>query len=295
MSDSLKQDQRAGDHSTNVQAQHVEIQQHIHQGLTLEEARKEFMALFADNFYRLQSLARETAERRAREITERFLADLMQRNPAGLGTAEDPDFQAVLFTAQREYARSGREELSDMLVNLLVERATAEDAGLLRIALNEALTAAAKLTPAQWDALSFLFRVRVGKSRSATTTQDVVEFVDSEVAPYALGSPDNPMDYHHLECVGCVVTDGFMGSSLANRIGEEYRSLFTLGFPYAKFYDAAIPGDDAVNDLLKPNWRDPENQQFVAMDESALIQDCAALGLSHDKIRKLRGLLHLNP
>src|SRR5690348_8087958 len=114
MTDYLKQNQKAGDHSTNVQAQRVEI--HHHHASSLAEVQQLCMNLFADNFLRLQSIARDTAENRAREITEKFLQELMTRNPAGLEAAAEPDMQAAIFTAQRDYARFGTKQLEDLLV-----------------------------------------------------------------------------------------------------------------------------------------------------------------------------------
>lgn len=53
----------------------------------------------------------------------------------------------MLFSAQKEHARIGDEDLGDLLVQLLVDRTKVRDRNLVQIALNESLEVAPKLTP----------------------------------------------------------------------------------------------------------------------------------------------------
>ncbi len=238
MNDSLKQSQQTGDHSTNIQAQTVEIHHH---GLTVPEVRKEFMALFEANFYRLQSVARETAEQRAKEVTEKFLGELAARNPAGLLAARDPDMQAAVFTAQREYARSGGEDLEQVLVELLVQRATAKD--LPRIVLNEAIAVASKLTEIQLDTLSLLlvFVHDAPIRRVFESWSDLGHYLNGFIGPVIPATADDPGDLMHLKYTGCISTD-LGGKKLSYRIVQAF----------------------AKNARLNTAWRDVGDTSFLA-------------------------------
>lgn len=255
MTDSLKQSQRAGDHSTNVQAQQVEIHHHHHyQGLTpaeaqqvLAEAQRTLMGLFEENFLRLQASARRIAEERAREITETFLAELMERNPAGLECAQDPDMQAVLFTAQRDYARSGSEDLEQVLVNLLVQRTSAASNDLLRIVLNEAVAVAPKLTEDQLDTLSLilLFAHDVPFATDLKTWDDVKSCLSTRVAPFIHPSLSSFALFSHLKYTGTITIDG-SGLTFLPRLAQAFASVEHLKHELDAFQQS-----DALFDILR--------------------------------------------
>jgi hypothetical protein len=277
MNDSLKQNQRTGDNSTNLQAQRIEVHQHL--GLSLAEVKQEFMALFEANFYRLQSIARTTAEQRAIAITERFLAELMQRNPSGLQAADDPDMQAAIFTAQRDYARSGREDLEQVLVDLLVDRATASD--LRRIVLNEAIAATSRLTEPQLDTLSFilLFVHQAPIRYSFETLDDFSEHLKRNVVPLIHDELATAATYFHLKSTGCVSMDSG-GVSIVHRIEMAFPACFSLGF------DPAIVTRDhnMLLDLSIPAFHQPEKLQFKPMDRLTFAIECEKRGVQSDEL-----------
>ena len=95
-----KRSQQGGDNSLNIQAEQVTV----NSGLTIAHVKEIAIEVFEGNFYRLAGLARETADKRVREITDQFIQELAEKNPAGMQAAEDPDFQYSLFTAQKEFA-----------------------------------------------------------------------------------------------------------------------------------------------------------------------------------------------
>jgi len=103
------QTQKAGDSSTNIQAESIAI----HQGVSLEAVRQVALDVFRVNFYELAGEAKDIAQRRAEEITEDFLRKLEQENATGLKQSQQPDFQHALFTVQKEYARCGDKELGE--------------------------------------------------------------------------------------------------------------------------------------------------------------------------------------
>lgn len=111
------QNQNSGDNSTNIQAGTI-----IMQGVSATEARQIALDVYHANFLTLAGEAKDTACKRAEEITEDFLKKLQHENPNGIQKSKDPDFQYSLYTVQKEYAKSGDKDLGDLLVDLLVDR-----------------------------------------------------------------------------------------------------------------------------------------------------------------------------
>lgn len=232
MSDSLKQNQKAGDHSQNLQAQTINIT-----GITVAEARQIALDVFKANAMELAGTARELFERRGREFIERYLDELQRRKPDGLSALKDPDMQYALFVGQQGYARSGSEALGVVLLDLLIERASASPDSLMRIALNESVGAVSKLTPGHWDLLSFLFLVRSGKLLTAETVGEVADYINQKIIPFVSDSTASEADRHHIECVGCATTDWSLASTFVGWLREAYAGIFSAGFEVSRFHE----------------------------------------------------------
>jgi len=86
------------------------------------ERRVVFIDLEQHDGVRVRGAAQQTAETRGNAIADKFLTKLETENPDSLKQAEAPDFQDAFFTVQKEYAKSGDEDLGNLLVNLLVDR-----------------------------------------------------------------------------------------------------------------------------------------------------------------------------
>lgn len=287
MSDSLKQNQKAGDHSTNVQAGRIEIHQH---GLTVPDVRQICLDLFEANFYKLQSVARETAENRAREITERFVQELHARNPAGLESAADPDMQAAIFTAQRDYARFGTEHLEDLLVELLVERSSVSD--LRQIVLNEAIAAASKLTTEHLDLLSLtlLLGHQPPLRYRFDSEADFATYTKRYIAPLIHTDMEYFTGYLHVKSIGCATTD--LGQA---PIAERFRLLFPACFMQGFDSNQLDIESRHMERLVIPYFHHPEGWQFRPMDADTFKETCQELGIPDDKVAGLLLRHHVMP
>ena len=113
------QEQSGGDSSVNIQAAG-----NVQLGLTYEEVRQAALDVFDANFHKLSLAAADIARSRAEHLVEEYLNRLQADAPEALSEMADPDMQYVLYTAQREYARQGDEDLGDLLVQLLVDPGT---------------------------------------------------------------------------------------------------------------------------------------------------------------------------
>ena len=112
--------QEGGENSTNLQGQSIVI----NQGISYLDAKNIAIDVFKANYLELSVKAADTAKQRAEELVDNFLNEVKERNPKAIQTMEDPGMQYAIFTAQKEYAKTGDKDLSDMLVDILVDRAS---------------------------------------------------------------------------------------------------------------------------------------------------------------------------
>lgn len=220
-----KQTQKAGDGSTNIQAEKVIISR----GVTYSEAREIALAVFKNNFLELQDQAAKIAQERAEDITDKFLKRLQNENPKAISQSKDPDFQCSLFTIQKEYARSGDKDLSDLLVDILVERAKEENRNIKQIVLNESLQVAPKLVSDHLVALSLIFLLRYTVNSGIRDLKALEQYLDKYILPFVSLLTMKPTCYQHLEYTGCGSISSFT-TFLSKIFIQSYQGLFSKGF-----------------------------------------------------------------
>ncbi|MCH7625798.1 MAG: hypothetical protein IIC83_07725, partial [Chloroflexi bacterium] len=151
-----------GDESINIHATNVTVSN----GLSIRDAKEIAKAVFEENAVKLKDEAADIASDRANEILDSILTRIHDEKPEAIEAFRRPDVQMAIFAAQKEHARRGNKELADLLVDLLVERVSHTDDGLMSIVLDESLGVASKLTPDQLDILSLIFLLRYTVNRS---------------------------------------------------------------------------------------------------------------------------------
>jgi hypothetical protein len=201
-----KQSQKGGNDCTNIQAHTVNII-----GVTREQAEAIALRVFEENAYRLTDIAREIFDERAKEFRQDLVRELYTRNPSALNSMIDPDMQYGVFRAQRDYARSGDKDLLEMLVSLLIERASEDKRSLLQIVLNECLSVVPKLTAGQLDALSNIFLVRWRRWFAFKDWTELRGFIDGMLTIFIPNLPRDKISYAQLQYLGCVVLPSMLG------------------------------------------------------------------------------------
>lgn len=201
----------------------------VHQGLTYGEAKTVALDVFNANFFKLAEVAKDVAETRAREITERILQRLQDSNPDGLEQARDPGFQYSLFSVQKEYACTGDEALGDLLVDLLVERSREERRSFIQIVLDESIKTAPKLTDGQLAALTTIFLLRYTKNVGISNLDDLVAHLDKVIRPLAGAWAKSAPSFQHLQFAGCGAIE-MMPHDLVEHLKANYGGIFMRGF-----------------------------------------------------------------
>jgi hypothetical protein len=281
-----KQDQQAGDHSVNIQGREITV------GLSYGDARQVAMDVFEANFHRLSRVAAETARTRAEELLDSYIREAASAGLPEIPEAENPDLQYALFTAQREYARSGDKDLGELLVQLLVDRTKQSDRSLIQIVLNESLAVAPKLTADQLDALSLIFLVRYTKHQGLTSLAAFNEYVGKFLLPFATNLPEKDSAYRHLEFASCGTIS--LGSiSISEAMGRTYPGLFSRGFS-EEAVTASSLNIAEVRPALIRCLHNHELLQVAALDHDAISGQCEKLQFSDTVCWGLKNLQTAN-
>lgn len=270
--DISKKSQKSGDDSINLQAEKITI----NTGLSIAHVKEIALDVFEGNFYKLSGIAKETADSRAKEITEKFLTELSEKNPEGLSASEDPDFQHSLFQAQKEYARCGDKELCDILVDILVDRSKEDERSLLQIVLNESLTIAPKLNTTQLDIISCCFNIAYTRNLTLQNKADFCDYLNNGVLVFADAVSEKDSNYKHLEYVGCAAIR--TGSrDIVQILMNSYKAFFSKGFErglldkitreYPQIMSVVIPCLNNVN-LIQAGGMNDETIKVMCAEHS---------------------------
>lgn len=277
--------QEGGENSTNLQGQNIVI----NQGITYQDAKNIALDVFKSNYLELSTKAADTAKQRAEELVDDFLTEVQKRNPESISSMENPGMQYAIFTAQKEYAKTGDKDLSDMLVDILVDRAAQQERNLKQIVLDESLSIVPKLTLSQLDTLTIIFILKYSRNHNVGNLLQLKKYLDDYIAPFTqLLSKENSL-YQHLEFAGCGSIS--LGSAqIESILLTTYKGLFCKGFTKEQI-ESTIPLEN-IKSLIVPCLQDTTKLQLAAIDEDVLEQKATALGLALDQINLLKPFLN---
>lgn len=276
-----KRSQQGGDNSLNIQAEHVSV----NAGLTIAHVKEIAIEIFEGNFYKLAGLARETAETRAREITDQFIQELTEKNPAGMQAAEDPDFQHSLFTVQKEFARCGDKELGDILVDILVDRTKQEERSLLQIVLNESLSVAPKLNSEQLDILACCFNVGYTRKVNIENIAMFANYLENGILIFSDPINSKRSNYNHIEFVGCAAIRTGQ-RDLIEVLTNNYQAIFSKGYPRGAIREI----EDKEPNVIHVHISCPHNPALIqlgGMDDNIVKEMCLGKGISEESTNQL--------
>lgn len=150
-----KQEQKVGNHSTVMQAKGcITVNNN---GLGFTEVKELCLLLLRDNF----PVLREEARKEAELNVKKFLVELESKitdevKNIAFEKFADPDVQATINDAVQSSARKGENSNYDILVDLIVERASKSSDNFKNIVISEAVNLVPKITKEQIAYLSFV-------------------------------------------------------------------------------------------------------------------------------------------
>jgi hypothetical protein len=260
-------------------------------GVSSAEARNIALDVAKATFYELTGLARETMSSRVEEITEKVISKLEKDFPEGLKKATDPDFQHALYTVQKQFGRTGDEDLGGLLVDLLVDRSKEDQRNILQIVLNESLEVAPKLTGAHLALLAVIFLLGYTKNNALDSKKRFGEYLDGHVSHFVGQLVKNVASFQHLAFTGC-------GSvQVGQRALEEiflihYPALFSKGFEPSEIEARSI-SLECQKLYIIPCLNDPSKFQILAMDRQVLDMLFDQNKTNQDDRDKIYGLFDL--
>ena len=259
--------QEGGEQSTNFQGQTVKV----YHGITYTDAKEIALDVFKTNFIHLKNEAAQIAAERAEEITENILSKLTEKNPERLQEFQQPAMQDALFTAQKEFAKSGDKELGDLLIDIIVDRAGVTKRNMLQIILDESLLIAPKLTVEQLDTLTINFLLIRTRRLSVRNFEDFKNYLTKYIFPFTDNLTSEHEHYNYLEYLRCghIRVGGY--GQLENNLRKTYKGFFSKGFAEEEInseFENLIP----IRPLLIPCFHDKTKLQIGVFNDETLNQ-----------------------
>jgi len=285
MINNSSQKQDAGDNSTNLQGQQVIV----NQGISYSDAKEIASDVFKANFIELKQEAASIAQERAEEVTEKVISQLSERHPESINEFETPALQDALFTVQKQYAISGDQDLGDLLVDILVDRAAAPKRDMVQIVLDESLGIAPKLTLEQFDTLTLNFLLISTRRLDVKNYEELLAHFRKRIVPFIDKLSDRHSDYTHLEYLGCGHVRAGNYGQLEGNLRETYKAFFSKGFSAEELKEKV--GEEAnLQGLVIQCFHDTDKLQIGVLDEDVLDKISDRNGLVSDKKQKLKQL-----
>ncbi len=277
------QEQNSGKDSTNVQAG----RDVIFTGISYADVRQISEDVFKKNLLELQGEAQVIAQQRVDKLVADYLATL-QKKDIPLDEIKDPDMQYTLFSAQRDYARMGREDLKEILVGILVERTKTIDNDMKRIVLNEAIQVAPKLTLKQLNSISVCFLIGFSIDNSINSVEGFNNYLKLKILPFCQDLAHYTSDYQHIEYAGAGAIATFK-NNLCFFLRKNYSGVLSIGFDEAVIESLEFNKVQREK-LFIPCLRDKKKWQISAINDQYITDVGNQLGLNEQKISELKNL-----
>jgi hypothetical protein len=275
---------------------HAQTVNIIQNGITYSDAREIALDVYKANYLQLSDNAARVARQRAEELTDHFLKELKERNADAIASMESPGMLHALFSAQRDYARTGDKDLESLLVDILVDRAGTAERNIKQIVLDEALAIAPKLTAEQMDALTVSFLITRTQNHSVQSLEKFLGYLDSHVAPFVETLASNTSCYEHLDYTGCGAVTLIGGlKSIGQIYKQTYQGLFMKGFENDVWKERFPDRPDLLQWAVTNCLQDSSKLQINAINENTLSHFCEKYGVSNDDLDKLKQLFNFAP
>jgi len=261
--------QESGNNSENLQAG-----RDIYYGISATECRQIALDIFKANFYEFSEKALKIANKRVEEITDEFIKDFFKDNLNKVEKLENPSIQSSLFNMQKEYAKTGGEQLKERLVLLLKNRINSEERSLEQICFDESIKIIPKITNDQINILSFLFCTRTFSNGSLTSLGKFDNFLNFLTTLIPKELPSNSF-FSHLSYVGCISNiEGHKQSKQLEEILKNlYTALFVKGFTQEELMNEFDIDILKINKLIILCAHDKSKYQFKFLSNTNFKKD----------------------
>lgn len=274
--------QKGAEKSTNIQADNV----NIYNTLSYSDVKSIATDIFESNFIKLRDQAANCAIERVEEFTEKILKSLEQKNLESLDEFKEPGMQEALYVAQKEYAKSGDEDLGDLLVDIIVDRAETSERNMLQIVLDEALLTAPKITVEQLDTLTLIFLL-INTITIFNDFEHFKEYLEENIFPFVVNLQIDNEHYKFLEYLRCGHIRAGSYGKFEDFNRKLYTFLFSKGFTL-KDLKSNIKDYELIKHLLVPSFHDKDILQFGVINHNYLNSELMKLNLSKQSMSEVK-------
>ncbi|MCZ4550099.1 LPO_1073/Vpar_1526 family protein [Gordonia rubripertincta] len=264
------------------------------------------MEIFERRFIEMQGEAQDKALQTAHDLTASLLQRLANTDPALLSAMQTPSMQYAIYNAQKSAAIADDEQLTETLLDILIDKASAAPRSFKDVVLAEALDVASKLTSDQIDTLSGILMLTRTVSYGTRTLDEVIAKLVERCSPFFEKIATNSSVLQYLSYTGVGVNNGF-GFTVIDKVAETYDGAFTRGFTKSELPEGLheLLGTDVIVEIGAPesdpnadNPTEPEVRYRFAIAttqyiERQFIETSPAFGHRED-IAKLVGSHRLN-
>jgi hypothetical protein len=193
------------------------------------------MEVFREEFAKFQGQAYDQALLLAQGLLTKFVEQLAAKAPQNLPSIQTVPMQHAILNAQTSAAIVDDDELTDTLVDILVDKSGTEPRSFKGVVLTEALGVVSKLTADQVNLLTALVMITRTLSHGWDTDEIVFRQLDEQCRPLYGKIPTNnsALQYMSYTGVGYIETTSSMligRVSVADTIIRTYSGVFTTGF-----------------------------------------------------------------
>lgn len=275
-----KQKQLSGNNSSNYQAGNNII---VNNGLTIDmvkeliktEDKAELLQLFIDNYTVLRNIAKEVANERVEELTNKFNENLLQQEEQVIlkiyGRLSNPDMQSSFFEAQKAFAKSEDKNKSDILSNLLIDKGKEDHGSLKDYLIDEAIEKISKLTRKQINFLS-LFILKTATMNRINNLETLNLNHLSHFITYKDCLPMSEQNLLYLKQTNCISINKFQTAiTFQESLKNNYKGLFAKGFSREEIENEI--SIEEISDLIVPCLTNNSFYQIDALNEVMLEND----------------------
>lgn len=262
MWDGDRQTQKAGDNAVQMQ-----VDGDLVVGVSASEARQIALDVFKANFFDLSIEAKQKADVRVEEITDKVIERLYSEIPDKVHKIQDPDIQYSLFNVQKEYARIGDSELGENLILALIDKIKIDNRNSESFVIDDALQILPKLSAANLAFLGMMVFSKIGiPVNGREHFKQILLTLNPILKEMAAISY---LDMAYLKQSGCVygTTNIGVNSNLEDSLKRQYGFLYSDLINLDKFNELFVrhANNDPVKQLLLMQMLDRRENQILGL------------------------------
>ncbi|MEH2679629.1 hypothetical protein GFM11_33450 [Rhizobium leguminosarum bv. viciae] len=241
-------------------AQIIQSGRDTYVGFTSQQVRDIVSELQKPQLEAFSAIARDVVDQRLQAFEKLVLKSFADGGAGNREAFREPDFQYLLTKAQHAFARSGDEELGEILVSMIETRSQEIGRTRVSLSLNEAIEKSAQLTTEEFAVITLCFLIRYCSLAAQTIEQLANSLKSFHELTSELRSETSSYEYIASLGLGSV---GVFRADFMTCMRHTYMTLISTGFDIDQVDpDVRSSHPELMNDILKPCKLNPAKYQL---------------------------------